>query len=61
MIVENVKAGIAAYRAKNDTWGRPPTAKLKKEKALRLKNEGRTVKQICKELEISRASFYRLI
>jgi DNA invertase Pin-like site-specific DNA recombinase len=61
MIVENVKAGIAAYRAKNDKWGRPPTAKRKKEKALQLKAEGRTVEQICAELKISRASYYRLI
>ena len=61
MMVENVKAGIAAYRAKNDTWGRPPTAKSKKEKALQLKAEGRTVDQICAELKISRASYYRLI
>ena len=61
MIVENVKAGIIAYRAKNDKWGRPPTAKLKKEKALQLKAEGRTVEQICDELKISRASYYRLI
>jgi DNA invertase Pin-like site-specific DNA recombinase len=61
MIVENVKAGIAAYRAKNDRWGRPPTTKVKKEKALQLKAEGQTVEQICKELEISRASSYRLI
>lgn len=35
MIVENVKAGITAYRAKNNKWGRPPTAKLKKEVRLR--------------------------
>jgi len=61
MIVENVKAGIAAYRAKNNTWGRPPSAKNKKDKACQLKAEGRTVEQICKELEISRASYYRLI
>src|SRR5262245_19716177 len=61
MIVENVKAGIAAYRAQNDKWGRPPTAKLKKAKALQLKAEGYTVDQIVCELGISRASVYRLL
>lgn len=61
MIVENVKAGIAAYRAKNETWGRPAKIKGKKEKALQLRAEGRTVEYICNELGISRASFYRLV
>jgi len=61
MIVENVKAGIAAYRVKNQTCGRPTTAKIKKEKALQLKDEGQTVEQICKELGISRTSYYRLV
>jgi putative DNA-invertase from lambdoid prophage Rac len=61
MIVENVKAGIAAYRAKHETWGRPPKLQAKKEKALQLRAEGRTVEQICYELGISRASFYRLV
>jgi DNA invertase Pin-like site-specific DNA recombinase len=56
-----VKAGITAYRAKHQTWGRPATAKVKKEKALQLKAKGRTVEQICEELEISRSSYYRLI
>jgi DNA invertase Pin-like site-specific DNA recombinase len=61
MIVENVKADIVAYRAKNNKWGRPPPAKSQKEKALQLKAEGRTAEQICYELEISRASYYRLV
>jgi putative DNA-invertase from lambdoid prophage Rac len=61
MIVENVKAGIAAYRAKNNKWGRPPSAKSQKEKALQLKANGRTIPQICYELGISRSSVYRLL
>lgn len=61
MIVENVKAGIAAYRQKNEEWGRPSKIKGKKEKALQLKAEGCTVEQICEELKISRASYYRLV
>jgi DNA invertase Pin-like site-specific DNA recombinase len=61
ILVENVKAGIEAYRKKHGKWGRTPTAKQKKEKARQLRAEGRTVEQICKELEISRASYYRLV
>jgi DNA invertase Pin-like site-specific DNA recombinase len=62
MIVENVKAGIAAYRAKNPgKWGRPPKLHAQKERALQLRAEGRTVEQICYELGISRASYYRLV
>jgi DNA invertase Pin-like site-specific DNA recombinase len=61
ILVENVNAGIEAYRKKHGKWGRTPTAQPKKEKALQLKAEGRTVEQICKELEISRASYYRLV
>jgi DNA invertase Pin-like site-specific DNA recombinase len=61
MIVENVKAGIAAYRAKNQKRGRPSKTKGKKEIALQLRSEGRSIEQICFELEISRASLYRLL
>jgi DNA invertase Pin-like site-specific DNA recombinase len=60
-IVHNVKSGIAASRKKNAAWGRPPKTRAKKEKALQLRGEGRTVDQICEELKISRASYYRLI
>ena len=62
ILVENVRAGIAAYRAKNpNKWGRPATARKQKEKARQLKAEGHTVQQICYELGISRASYYRLV
>lgn len=61
MLVENVKAGIEAYRKKNSTWGRKPTAQRHKERARQLKADGRTIQQICYELDISRASVYRLL
>jgi DNA invertase Pin-like site-specific DNA recombinase len=61
MLVENVKAGIAAYRAKNQKWGRPSKAQKHKEKACQLKADGRTIPQICDELGISRSSVYRLL
>ncbi len=59
-IVANVKMGVAAYRAKHGKWGRPPKIQAKKEKALELKAQGRTVNEICAELGVSRASYYRL-
>jgi putative DNA-invertase from lambdoid prophage Rac len=34
ILVENVKAGIEAYRKKHGKWGRTPTAKIKKESIL---------------------------
>lgn len=61
MLVENVKAGIAAYRARHNKWGRPPTAKNQKETALQLKAAGRSVDDIVTALKISRASVYRLL
>ena len=61
MIVENVKAGIDAYRAKNGKWGRPPRAQMKKERAQQLKDAGLKPDQIAAELQISRAAVYRLI
>lgn len=61
ILVENVKAGIAAYRAKNETWGRPATARAKKTRAVEMKKAGKSPARIAKELKISRASVYRLL
>ena len=61
MIVENVKAGIETYRAKNGRWGRPPRAQMKKERVQQLKDAGLKPDQIAKELQISRAAVYRLL
>lgn len=61
MLVENVKAGIDAYRKKNGKWGRTPLDQSKKEKALALHSEGKKPGEIAVELRISRASVYRLI
>jgi DNA invertase Pin-like site-specific DNA recombinase len=61
MLVENVKAGIAAYRKKNNTWGATEKIQKHKEKVRQLRKEGRTVEYIVKEVGISRASVYRLL
>lgn len=60
MIVENVKAGIESYRAKNGRWGRPARAQGKKERIRQLRDAGFSIEKICKELQISRASVYRV-
>jgi putative DNA-invertase from lambdoid prophage Rac len=60
-IVENVKAGIDTYRKKNQKWGRPPATPYTMEKVRRLKGEGRTILEICKEAGVSRASVYRML
>lgn len=60
-IVENVKAGIAAYRAKNETWGRPAKTRAKKDQVRQLKAEGVSPTEIAKRLGIGRASVYRIL
>lgn len=60
-IVENVKAGIAAYRAKNETWGRPAKTKAKRDEVRQLKAEGVHPDEIAKRLSMGRASVYRLL
>lgn len=57
---ERQMEGIAKAKAAGKYKGRKPTAKVKSEDALRLKAEGVPVTQICKELGISRSSFYRI-
>lgn len=61
MLVENVKAGVAAYRKKNGKWGPTPYARAKSADVLRLKAEGKTVTEIARELGIARPSVYRAL
>lgn len=57
---ERQMEGIAKAKAKGKYKGRKPTAKAKAAEALKLKAEGVAVTKICKELGISRSSFYRI-
>lgn len=61
MLVENVKAGVAAYRKKHGKWGPTPTARAKSEEVLQLHSEGKTPTEIAKLVGIGRASVYRII
>ena len=60
IINENVKMGIAAYRAKHGRWGRRPTVEEKRSLVIEMRNSFRP-DEIAKELGISRASVYRLL
>jgi len=61
MIVENVKAGIATYRAKHKKWGRPPISRRKRIEVLQLRSEGVSATEIAERLRIGRATVYRLL
>lgn len=62
MLVENVKAGIAAYRAKHGgKWGRKPIARDQRIRILQLASEGVPKVEIARRLAIGRASVYRLL
>ncbi len=61
IIIENVNAGLEAYRKKGGRLGRPDRARAKTERVLQLRDAGKTADQIAKELDISRASVYRCL
>ena len=61
IINENVKMGIAAYKAKNGRWGRRPTVEQKKEAIKQMRRSGVKPDVIAKELGISRASVYQAL
>ena len=64
LIQERTNAGLSAARARGKVGGRPPISKNdpKVKMAQQMhKNESLTINEICKSLEISRATFYRYI
>lgn len=59
-MIENTRAGLDAARARGKNGGRPKALDEKKAAMARelRKDPGRTVKEICEVLKISRATFY---
>jgi DNA invertase Pin-like site-specific DNA recombinase len=61
MMLERQREGIARAKAEGKYKGRQPTARVHSAKVLELKQEGVSVKKICEEVGISRASVYRIL
>ncbi len=61
MMLERQREGIAKAKRDGKYKGRAPTARMKSEDVLRLKENGKRVADICAELNISRASVYRIL
>ncbi|MCJ2030727.1 recombinase family protein [Methylobacterium sp. J-043] len=61
MMLERQRIGITAAKEAGSYKGRVPTARRQSAEIMRLKGEGKTVPQIMKALNVSRASVYRVI
>lgn len=61
LMLERQREGIARAKALGKYKGRKPTARAKSAEVLRLKEEGAKPMAIAKELEISRASVFRIL
>lgn len=61
LLKEPVKAGVAAYRQKNETWGRPATAQAKSDDVLQLKKEKLSNRKIAEQLGMNESSVRRIL
>lgn len=61
LMLERQREGIAKAKAAGKYRGRAPTARRKAADVIRLKAEGKTGDQIATELEIGRASVFRIL
>jgi DNA invertase Pin-like site-specific DNA recombinase len=61
MMLERQREGIARAKAEGKYKGRAPTARAKAGQVFELKSQGMGASDIAKELEIGRASVYRIL
>ncbi|MFE0017032.1 recombinase family protein [Mesorhizobium sp. NPDC059054] len=61
LMLERQREGIAKAKAEGKYAGRQPTARRKAADVMRLRAEGKSVGDIVKALEISRASVFRIL
>ncbi|WP_373085433.1 recombinase family protein [Sneathiella sp.] len=61
MMLERQREGIAKAKSEGKYKGRKPTAREKTDDVFRLKSEGMSATNIAKELNIGRASVYRIL
>lgn len=60
MMLERQREGIAKAKAEGKYKGRKPTARAKSNEIMQLKEQGMGASAIAKELNVSRASVYRI-
>ena len=61
LMLERQREGIFKAKAAGKYKGRQPTARAKSADVLRLKSEGKSVREITEETSISRASVFRIL
>lgn len=61
LMLERQREGIAKAKAAGRYKGRKPTARAKSADVLRLKAEGKSVREITEATDISRASVFRIL
>ncbi len=61
MIQERVKAGLARARSNGTRLGRPPLSQEQREEVLKLRSEGRTIRQIAAATALSRGSVHNIV
>jgi putative DNA-invertase from lambdoid prophage Rac len=61
IIRERVNSGLAAARAKGVRLGRPPKLQKRRSEVLKLKAEGKGIREISRELGMPVASVFKLV
>ncbi len=61
MIQERVKAGLARAKSNGTRLGRPPLSQEQRAEVLKLRSEGRTIRQIAAATGLSRGSVHNIV